>query len=111
MDRSLKLRLSPTLLSTALIAFSVLWFISAYVFDITNNGPVRTSKDGASGAPLWALFILILTPLSTLFLVPWLFVARRRESYGLKRVDYFALFAAAAPFLYILFLVFKYVIK
>jgi len=96
--------ISPTVLSGALITLSLAWFVSAYVFSVTNE----QSKDGVFGAPVWALLLLALVPLSTFVLAPWLLRARRGDGQRLRAVDYFALSAAIAPFVFIgvLFLLF-----
>ena len=93
MNASPHSRVSPTVLSSALIAFAALWFISAYVFYVTNLG----SKDGVSAAPLWTMVLLVLIPLSTLIVGPWLVRARRVDGQRLLPVDYCALAAAFAP--------------
>lgn len=97
MDTSRQARLSPTVLSSVLIALSALWFISAYVFYLTN----RESKDGVFGAPVWALLFLTLVPLSTFFLAPCLIGARRHDGQRLSVVDYWALAAGIAPFAFV----------
>jgi hypothetical protein len=104
MNTSPQSRVSPTVLSSVLIAFSVLWFASAYVFYLTN----RQSKDGVFGAPVWALLFLALVPLSTILLGPWLLRARRVDGQRLRAIDYCALVAGVAPFAFvgILFLIF-----
>jgi len=96
-------RVPPTVLSSALIALSAVWFISAYAFYVTN----KTSKDGVFGAPVWALLFLTLVPLSTLFLAPWMLRARRADGQRLRVIDYCGLMAGGAPFVFvgILFLV------
>jgi hypothetical protein len=93
MNTSPHSRVSPTVLSSALIAFAALWFISAYVFYVTNLG----SKDGVSAAPLWTMVLLVLIPLSTMIVGPWLVRARRIDGQRLLPVDYCALIAAFAP--------------
>jgi hypothetical protein len=85
------------MLSGALIAFSALWFVSAYVFYLTN----RSSKDGVFGAPVLALLFLTLIPLTTFLLAPWLVRARRADSQRLRAIDYCALTAGVAPFLFV----------
>jgi uncharacterized membrane protein YhdT len=97
MSASLKSRISPTVLSGTLIAFSALWFLSAYVFYITN----RSSKDGLFGAPVWSLLFITLIPLTTILLVPWLVRARRVDGQRLRAIDYCALAAGVAPFLFV----------
>src|SRR5262245_12702567 len=97
MHASPQSRVSPSVLSSALIAFSVLWFASAYVFHVTNRG----SKDGVSAAPLWTMLLLVLIPLNTLVLGPWLIKARRGDGQRLRAIDYCAFAAAAAPFAFI----------
>ena len=97
MHTSPQSRISPTVLSSTLIAFSVLWFLSAYVFYLTN----RSSKDGVFGAPVWALLFLTLIPVSTFLLAPWLIRARRVDGQRLRSVDYCALVAGVAPFLFV----------
>ena len=87
----------PTVLSSALIALSLVWFVAAYVFSITHD----RSKDGVFGAPVFVLMMLVLVPLSTLFLAPWLFVARRVARQQLRAVDYFAFMAGIAPFIFV----------
>jgi hypothetical protein len=84
-------------LSSALIVFSAIWFVSAWVFNITNRG----SKDGVFGAPVWALLFLTLVPLSTFLLAPWLLRARRSEGERLRAIDYCALAAGVAPFAFV----------
>ena len=93
MNASPHSRVSPTVLSSVLIAFAALWFVSAYVFYVTNLG----SKDGVSAAPLWTMLLLVLIPLSTLIVGPWLVRARRADYQRLQPVDYYALAAAFAP--------------
>lgn len=97
MNASSQSRVSPTVLSSALITFSALWFISAYVFYLTN----RESKDGVFGAPVWALFFLTFIPLSTFLLAPSLLRARRVDGQRLRGVDYCALMAGVAPFAFV----------
>jgi hypothetical protein len=98
-------RISPTMLSGTLIAFSALWFVSAYIFYLTN----RSSKDGIFGAPVWDIVFVILFPLATLFLAPWLVIARRVAGQRLRAIDYCALTAGVAPFAFVgaLFLIFS----
>jgi len=86
-------RVSPTVLSSVLIAFAAIWYISAYVFYVTNLG----SKDGVSAAPLWTMLLLVLVPLSTLIIGPWLIRARRVAGQHLRPVDICALVAAFMP--------------
>jgi hypothetical protein len=93
MHVSARTRVSPTVISGALISFQVLWCISLCVFGITNRG----SKDGASAAPLWSIALLLLVPLSTLVLGPWLLRARRGDGQKLQVVDYCALVLGFAP--------------
>jgi uncharacterized membrane protein YhdT len=93
MHASSQSRVSPTVLSITLIAFSIVWFISAYVFQVTNRG----SKDGVSAAPLWTMLLLVLIPLSVLVIGPWLVRARRVEDQRLQPIDYCALVAGFAP--------------
>ena len=45
MHAPLQSRVPATVLSSALIAFSIIWFTSAYVFQVAN----RDSKDGRVG--------------------------------------------------------------
>ena len=97
MHASPQSRVSPTVLSSALIGFSSLWFVSAWVFHVSN----RYSKDGVSGAPLWALLFLVLVPLSNFVLVPWLLKARRADCQQLRAFDYCALLAGVAPFAFV----------
>ena len=104
MKASPQSRVSPALLSSALIALSALWFISADVFYLTN----RASKDGVFGAPVWALFFLTFIPLSTFILAPWLLRVRSTESQQLKTLDYCGLAAGAAPFIFVGFLFLKF---
>jgi|SRR5580704_10915293 hypothetical protein len=94
-------RISPTVLSGAMIAFSVLWFGSALVYYLTN----RDSKDGTSGAPVWSLLFLTLIPLTTFLLAPLLIRERRKEGQRLSAIDYCALIAGIAPFAFVSFVV------
>jgi hypothetical protein len=100
MNPELRSRISPTVLSGALLAFSAIWFTSAWVFYLGN----RSSKDGVFGAPVWSLLFLALVPLSTFLLAPLLINARRCHGERLRVVDYCALVAAAAPFAFVGFL-------
>jgi len=84
-------------LSGVLIAFSGFWFVAALVFYLTN----RTSKDGVSDAPLWALLILVLVPLSVFLLAPCLVRARRADHQRLRTLDCCALLAGIAPFIFV----------
>ena len=97
MNTSLRSRVSATVLSSALIALSALWFVSAWVFHLTN----RSSKDGVFGAPVSVLLFLVLIPLSTLFLAPWLLIARRSNSERLRPIDCCGLLAGVAPFIFV----------
>jgi hypothetical protein len=90
-------RVSPTLLPSALIASSVVWFFSAWVFYLTN----RSSKDGVFGAPVWALLFLVLVPLISCLLAPLLVKVRRCHGERLQVVDYCALAAGVAPFAFV----------
>jgi uncharacterized membrane protein YhdT len=78
-----------------LIAFSVLWYISAYIFYLTN----RNEKDGVFGAPVWDLLSVLLIPFITLLFAPWLVRARRIGGQRLHVIDYCALVAGFVPFL------------
>jgi hypothetical protein len=100
MHVSAKSRVSPTVLSGALIAFQILWCASIYAFRVAN----RSSKDGVSAAPLWAMGVLLLVPLSTMILGPWLVRARRVDGQRLQAVDYCALVLGSAPLAYMGFL-------
>jgi hypothetical protein len=97
MNTSPQSRISPTVLSSVLIALSALWFVSAFIFHLTN----RFSKDGVFGAPIWTLLFLTLVPLTTFLLVPWLLRARRIDGQRLKVIDYYALAAGLAPFAFV----------
>jgi len=97
MNTTPQLRVPPTVLTTALIAFSAFWFAAAGAFHVAN----RTSKDGVFGAPVWALLVLTLVPLSTCLLAPWLLRARRCGGEGLRAIDYCALVAGIAPFAFV----------
>jgi hypothetical protein len=90
-------RVSPTVLSTVLIASSVVWFFSAWVFYLTN----QSSKDEVFGAPVWALLFLVLVPLSACLLAPLLVKVRRCHGERLRVVDYCALAAGVAPFAFV----------
>ena len=94
MGAPLPRRIPATALSGGLIGLALLWFASAWVFHDAN----RQSKDGVFGAPVWTLGALVLVPLATLLLVPWLIVARRSDGQRLHGLDYLALLAGAAPF-------------
>src|SRR6185312_16079779 len=90
-------RVSPTILSFALIAFAPLWFISARVFYVANKG----SKDGISNAPLWTYMFLILIPVITFLIVPMLVKERQDESRRLQVIDYCGVAAGVAPFVFL----------
>ena len=87
-----------------LIGYSALWCASALVFYLTN----RQSKDGWSAAPLSVMWALVILPSLELVLVASLLGVRRAHRQRLTVVDYFAIGAAAAPFVFIglLFLIF-----
>jgi hypothetical protein len=81
-----------------MIALSALWFVSAWVFHVTN----RNSKDGVFGAPVWALVVLVLIPLSTLaILTPCLLRARWEEEDRLHPLDYCGLVSAVSPLVFV----------
>ena len=86
--------ITPTVLSSALVVSGALWSVAAYAFQVTN----RHSKDGVFGAPLWALVVLALVPLSTLVLAPWLVRARHTAKQRLGSFDCLALAVGAVPF-------------
>jgi hypothetical protein len=90
-------RISATVLSGALIVSSAVWFVSAWVFYLTN----RSSKDGVFGAPVWALLLLVLVPLSACILAPLLVKERRCHGERLRVVDYCALAAGVSPFAFV----------
>jgi hypothetical protein len=91
-------RVSPTVLSAALVAFALLWVVGARVFYVTN----LQSKDGVSAAPTWALGAVIIIPIVTAFvLIPALVRARRGNGERLRAFDYIALAIAGGPLLYI----------
>jgi hypothetical protein len=97
MSISIHRRLPPTVISAALLIFAGVWFVSARIFHVAN----LHSKDGVFGAPVWSLGILFLVPLTSLVLGPCL-VHERRTAWGkLHLVDYAALVAALAPFLFV----------
>jgi hypothetical protein len=79
-----QIRVSPTVLSIALIAFSILWFVSAHVFYNSNKG----SKDGISNAPLWTYLFLLMIPGISFLIGPVLLEARRVEGQRLSLIDY-----------------------
>ena len=93
MRTSTQYRVSAAALSSVLIAFSVIWFASACVFQVTN----RDSKDGFSSAPLWTMLLLVLIPLSVLIVGPWLLKARRVDGQRLRWIDYCSLVFGFAP--------------
>lgn len=98
MSTSKQSRISPTVLPSAMIALSVLWFAAAWMFYITN----RNSKDGVFGAPAWTLVILLLIPLSTLvILTPCLLRARWEENERLRLFDHCGLGAAVSPLVFL----------
>jgi cytochrome bd-type quinol oxidase subunit 2 len=96
-------RLSPSVLSAALVVFAAAWFIAAWVFHAANEH----SKDGVFGAPVWTLGVLVLVPVISLVLAPCMVQERRSEG-SLHKIDYVALLAAVSPviFLVILFVVY-----
>jgi uncharacterized membrane protein len=89
--------ITPTVLSGALVVSGALWSVAAYVFQVTN----RQSKDGVFGAPLWALVLVALVPLSTVVIAPLLLRARHRAKERLRPFDYLALAVGAAPFAFV----------
>ena len=97
-------RLSPTVLSAALVVFAAAWFIAAWVFHAANEN----SKDGVFRAPVWSLGVLVLVPVISLVLAPWMVQERRAEGGNLHKIDYVALLAAVSPviFLVILFVIY-----
>lgn len=97
MSASIQPRLSPTLISTTILVLTAMWFVSAWVFHITN----LHSKDGVFGAPVWSLGILLLVPLTSLVLALWLVQERRTEGSKLRLIDFTALVAVVAPVLFI----------
>jgi hypothetical protein len=100
-------RISPTVFSIALIAFSILWFISAHVFYVSN----RDSKDGFFNAPVWTLLFLLLIPAISFLIGPELLKARRVEGQQLSVIDYCGLGAGLAPFVYLSLLIVMFFIK
>ena len=102
MSTSRQSRVSPTVLPSAMIALSALWFMSAWVFHVTN----RNSKDGVIGVPVWALAVLILIPFTTLaILTPCLLRARWEGEERLRFFDYFGLVVGLSPFAFVLVVV------
>lgn len=98
MKTRLQSHLSPAVVPLAMIAFSGIWFMAAWVFSLTHE---RT-KDEIFGAPVWVLLILTLVPLSSWFLLaPWLLIIRWRDDERLRPIDWFGLAAAIAPFAFI----------
>jgi len=97
MNARVQSRISATVLSSALIVSAAVWFVSAWVFYLTN----RSSKDGVFGAPVWALLFLVLVPLSACILAPLLVKVRRCHGERLRAVDYCALAAGVAPFAFV----------
>jgi hypothetical protein len=106
MSCSARYRVPSILLSGTLIGFSALWFVSACVFYLTS----RSSKDGVFGAPVWALLLLILVPLSMLLLLPLLLKERRGVGERLKAADYCALVAGGVSIVFAGFLFLAYVL-
>lgn len=97
MHTSPQSRVSPTVISSALIVLSALWFVSAYVFYLAN----RQSKNGWSDAPVLAMLVLIVVPLLAPLFTFWLLAARHAERQRVRPVDYIAMAAAAAPFIFV----------
>ncbi len=85
------------MLSAALLVLAGLWFVSARVFHVAN----LDSKDGVFAAPVWSLGILLLVPVTSLVLAPSLVHERRVGGGKLHLIDYAALVAAVAPFLFV----------
>jgi len=97
MHKTSQTRISPTVLSIALMALSIVWFVSADVFYVSN----RDSKDGVSNAPLWTYLFLLVVPASTFLIWPVLRKARRDEGQRLGLIDYCGLGAGLAPFVFL----------
>jgi hypothetical protein len=95
MHTSPQSRVSPTVISGALIVLSALWFISAYAFYVANS----QSKDGWSAAPLVAMLALVVVPFVAPMLTFWLLAALRAERKRMRPGDYIAVATAAAPFI------------
>src|SRR6266704_133473 len=94
MHASPQLRVTPTVLSGALIGFVALWFADAFAFYFANTH----SKDGWSAAPVSVMWALAILPLLALVLAACLVSARRTLGKRLRVVDYLVISAAAAPF-------------
>jgi Kef-type K+ transport system membrane component KefB len=90
-------RVTPAILSFAMIVSAPLWFVAAHVFYVAN----RDSKDGISNAPLWTYLFLILIPTSTFLLLPMLLKERQNEGRRLQVVDYCGVMAGIAPFAFL----------
>ena len=97
MNKASQPRVSPTVLSIALMTFSIFWFVSAHVFYVSN----KDSKDGVSNAPLWTYLFLLIVPASTFLIWPVLLRARRGEKQRLGLIDYCGLGAGLAPFVFL----------
>jgi hypothetical protein len=84
------------MISAIILVLTSVWFVSAWVFHITN----LHSKDGVFGAPVWSLGILLLVPLASLVLAACSIQERRTEGGKLRLIDFGALAAAASPVLF-----------
>src|SRR5436190_24360522 len=95
MHTSPQSRVSPTVISGALIVLSALWFLSAYVFYVANG----QSKDGWSAAPVVAMLALVVVPFVAPMLTFWLLAARRAERQRMRPIDFIAVATVAARFM------------
>src|SRR6266566_7688256 len=94
MHPSPQFRVTPTVLSGALIGFVSLWFADAFAFYFANT----YSKDGWSGAPVSVMWALVILPLLALVLAACLVSARWGLGQRLRAADYIAISVAVAPF-------------
>ena len=103
--RVLSKAVPPRVLSSALIALSLLWCLSVYAF----SGCDKHGRAAWNTAPLIVVLAIVIVPVCSIVLVPLFLIARRTEQRRLGFFDYVALLAGAAPLIILgawLFLVF-----
>ena len=80
-----------TVISLAMVVFTVAWYYGVHEFRVTN----RQSKDGWSETPLLWMFILVFAPLFSLVGIPMLLHVEDR----LTALDVCAILVACSPVL------------
>jgi len=93
--RALQKPVSTALLSGVLVAASLLWFCSLWAF----MGCDTRGKDPFSAAPLIVMLGLVIVPMCSIILIPWVILAHRTKRRRLGVFDWFALLVGTAPLL------------